>query len=112
MAMAPMASIGYRLRVDILLAGWLPYGIYLMAAWLNRTHLLPVMGGLLAASQLWLLGQVDIQADALAQDKEVFLWSLLSTGSGAAALRCDRRSGRIGRQGRPARDRVTRGFIF
>jgi hypothetical protein len=79
-AMTPMVSIGYLLRVDILLLGLLPYAIYIQAAWLSRNALQPVLGALLVASQLWLLARVDIRPDFSAQDYDFYLWSLLATG--------------------------------
>lgn len=80
-AMTPMASIGYLLRVDILLLGLLPYAMYIQAAWLRRNALQPVVGVLLVASQGWLLAWVDIRPDFHAQDYDFYLWSLLATGA-------------------------------
>lgn len=79
LALAPMINVGYRLRVDVLLAGLLPYFIYILGAWLNRGPLLLLLGGLLIGGLAWVHGTVDIDPHPGEQDQIVFTWSFLST---------------------------------
>ncbi len=83
-AFVPQVSIGYQLRLDILLAGLLPYFIYAGAAWLRRNGFTLLAGAVLLALDVWLRLPV-VFADPAAHPYALFTWPLLATAGVALA---------------------------
>ncbi len=78
-AMVPMIAIGHLLRVDLLLAGLLPYGFYACAAWMRRDHLSLLLGAALLAGDVWLRLPAGYVAQSDRWNHIVFIWPLLAT---------------------------------
>jgi hypothetical protein len=77
--MVPMASIGYRWRVDIVVTALSPYAIYILAAWRARNGLWLILGGVLIASELWLMGRSPLRPESLQTDYLWYLWSAFTS---------------------------------
>jgi hypothetical protein len=73
--LVPMVSIGYRWRVDILLAALSPYVVIIMTAWQVHNGPWLYLGSLLIASELWLMGRVTLQPETLPTDGWWYIWS-------------------------------------
>ncbi len=76
-AFVPLVSIGYLLRLDVLLAGLLPYFFYACAAWLRRDGFSLLVGAVLLALDVWLRLPVAFE-DPNGHTQVVFTWPLLA----------------------------------